>query len=157
MYNALVIFYLQSVIVFSNSTYFETLNSAYTSFQKLTFKTCWNELYLAIGLPTPLLLEKNLILSPANTVTHFSLIIAFKSTLPDWIGRVLSHLLSACCDGDYCEIISKKYHKSRVEKYFAGFLSWYFEEIELTLSSFAAEYRAMTKWPMNADVTTQRV
>ena len=45
---------------------------------------------------------------------------------------------------DFCGIILKKYHKSRVEKYFSAFLSWYFEEIELTLSSFATEYRTMT-------------
>ena len=38
----------------------------------------------------------------------------------------------------------------------AGFLRRYFEEIELTLPYFfAAEYRV--RWPVNADVTTQRV
>ena len=59
---------------------------------------------------------------------------------PHWIEWVVLHSLSACYDVTFV----KKYRKSRVEKYFAGFLSWYFEEIELTLSSFAAEYCVMT-------------
>ena len=63
--------------------------------------------------------------------TQFSLTIVLKSTLPHWIEWVLFmlHSLSAYC------VISKKYYKCRVEKYFAGFLtrflSWYFEEIDI--------------------------
>ena len=43
----------------------------------------------------------------------------------------------------FCE---KVYHKSRVEKYFAGFRSWYLEKIELTLCSFCRWVKSDDQW-----------
>ena len=93
-HNALVTFYLQNVLVLSNISHILP-----TYFQKLTSKTCWSELYLAIGLSTPLLQEKKLDFELCKHSPHFTLIIIFKWTFPHWIEWVLVlHSLSACCD-----------------------------------------------------------
>ena len=132
MHSEWVSLYLQNITLLRNSTHFKTLNSAYL-FPKLTFKACWSELYLAIGLPTPLLLGKKLNFELYKHGTHFSLIIILlKSTLPYWIEWVLLHSLSAYCD----EIFVKQFWKSTISCW--KMFCW------LTLSSFAAEYCAMT-------------
>ena len=115
--NELVTFYLQNVTA--------TVPLKPTYFQKLIFKTCWSELYLAIGLSTPLLHRKNFILSSANRVPHFLLSTLNRVSTVAFTVSVLWRF--------FCE----KYHKSRVEKYFAGFLSWHFEEGGIGIFGFA--------------------
>ena len=130
IHNELVTFYLQNVTA--------TVPLKPTYFQKLIFKTCWSELYLAIGLSTPLLHRKNFILSSANRVPHFLL-------------STLNRVSTVAFTVSLLYVTSvKKYHKSRVEKCFAGFLSLYFEEIELTLSSFCRWVKSDDKWKLTS-------
>ena len=62
--------------------------------------------------------------------THLSLIIVLIKVNSSTLNRVSTVAFTvSVLWRDFCEIISKKCHKFRVDKYFAGFLSWYFEEI----------------------------
>ena len=81
-YHELVTFCLQNVIVHPTTVLTLKPETLPTYFQKLTFKTCWSELHLAIGRSTPLLQGKKLKFKLCKHGSHFSLIIDLKSTLP---------------------------------------------------------------------------
>ena len=68
--------------------------------------------------------------------TQYSVFITVFSTV-----HVVTFTVSVLCETLLiCEIISKKYYKCRVEKFFAGFLtrflSWYCEEIDMIYTVF---------------------
>ena len=68
MYNELVIFYLQNVIVLANSTYVDCL---------LKVNCTWQSIFLHLYY-----WKKKLDFELCKHGTHFSLILVFKSTLP---------------------------------------------------------------------------